>query len=138
LYIILFSPGGRNPNKGCSGGARASIEGSMTDKILVLTTCASEEEAKRIARALVERRLAACVNIVPGLRSVYRWRGALEEESECLLVIKSRRDLFDELRAGIESLHSYELPELIALPVVEGSEAYLNWLERELFPGSSD
>jgi len=110
----------------------------MTDKILVLTTCASEEEARRIARALVERRLAACVNIVPGLRSVYRWRGALEEESECLLVIKSRRDLFDELRAGIESLHSYELPELIALPVVEGSEAYLNWLERELVPGSSD
>lgn len=110
----------------------------MTDKILIFTTCASEEEARRIARALVERRLAACVNIVTNLRSVYRWKGALEEQSECLLLIKSRRDLFDGLRAAIEALHSYELPEVIALAVVEGSEAYLGWLERELVAGPSD
>lgn len=110
----------------------------MTDKILVLTTCASEEEARRIARTLVERRLAACVNILSNLRSVYRWKGALEEESEYLLLIKSRRDLFEAVRAGIESQHSYELPEVIALAVVEGSEAYLGWLERELAPASAD
>lgn len=110
----------------------------MTDKILVLTTCASEEEARRIARALVERRLAACVNVLSGLRSVYRWKGAVEEESECLLLIKSRRDLFEALRAAIEALHSYELPEVLALAVVEGAEAYLGWLERELLAGPPD
>jgi periplasmic divalent cation tolerance protein len=110
----------------------------MTDKILVLTTCASEQEAERIARALVERRLAACVNILRGLRSLYRWKGALQEDEECLLLVKSRRDLFDRLRAEIESLHSYELPEVVALAIVEGSEGYLSWLERELVPGPPD
>jgi len=110
----------------------------MTDKILVLTTCASEQEATRIAQTLVERRLAACVNVLRGLRSIYRWKGALEEDEECLLLIKSRRDLFGRLRAEIESLHSYELPEIIAVAIVDGSEAYLSWLEHELVPGPDD
>ncbi|SRR5208282_6556134 len=104
----------------------------MTDKIVALTTCDSLELASNLARALVEHRLAACVNIMPGARSVYRWKGKVEDTTEWLLVIKSRRDLFPALRAAVEKLHTYEVPELIALPVVEGSEPYLAWLDREL------
>jgi periplasmic divalent cation tolerance protein len=106
----------------------------MTDKIVILSACDSEEQAARLARHLVELRLAACVNIVPGARSVYRWKGAIEESSEWLLVIKSRRDLFSALRSEIAKMHSYEVPELLALPVVEGSENYLAWMDRELVP----
>lgn len=104
----------------------------MTDKIVVLSTCGSAEEAARVARALVEKRLAACVNIVPGVRSVYRWKDAIEDEEEVLLVIKTSRVLIDDLRAEIEKLHSYEVPEVIALAVVDGSEQYLAWMNREL------
>lgn len=104
----------------------------MTDKIVVLSACDSEEQAARLARHLVESRLAGCVNIVPGARSFYRWKGAIEDTAEWLLVIKSRRDLFPALRAEIAKIHSYEVPELLALPVVEGSENYLAWLDREL------
>jgi periplasmic divalent cation tolerance protein len=103
----------------------------VTDKIVVLSTCESEEQASSIARHLVEKRLAACVNIVPGARSIYRWKGAVEEASEWVLLIKSRRELFPQLRAELEKMHSYEVPEAIALPIVDGSEAYLEWLERE-------
>ncbi len=85
-----------------------------------------------MAHALVEKRLAACVNIMPGVRSVYRWKEAIEEEEEVLLVVKSSRALLDELREEIERLHSYEVPEVIALPVVDGSERYLSWMNREL------
>ena len=104
----------------------------MTDKIVVLSTCGSAEEAARIARALVEKKLAACVNVMPAIRSVYRWKDAIEDEQESLLVIKSSRALFDQLRAEIERLHSYEVPEVIAVPIVDGSEGYLEWLDREL------
>lgn len=106
----------------------------MTDKIIVLTTCGSEEEGRRIARGLVEKRLAACVNLAGGVRSVYRWKGAIEEDAEHLLIIKSRRDLFERLCGELQALHSYELPEVVALAVVDGSEAYLGWLDRELAP----
>jgi periplasmic divalent cation tolerance protein len=106
----------------------------MTDKIVVLTTCESEEEAERIARALVDKRLAACVNILPKARSIYRWKGAVEEAEELVLVIKSRRDVFDTLRMELSKLHSYEIPEAIALPVVDGTAAYLAWIDRELAP----
>ena len=104
----------------------------MTDKIVVLSTCESEEQAASIARHLIEHHLAACVNILPGARSIYRWKGAIEDAGEWLLVIKSRRDRFAALRAAVAKLHSYEIPELIALPVVDGSESYLGWLDREL------
>jgi len=106
----------------------------MTDKIVVLSTCGSAEEAAKIARALVEKKLAACVNVMPAIRSFYRWKGEIEDEQELLLVIKSSRLLFDQLRAEIERLHSYEVPEVIAVPIVDGSEGYLEWLERELAP----
>jgi periplasmic divalent cation tolerance protein len=104
----------------------------MTDKIVVLSTCGSPDEAQRLARALVEKRLAACVNIIPGVRSVYHWKDAIEEEEEVLLVIKTSRLLLEDLRSEIERLHSYEVPEVIAMQVVDGSERYMAWLEREL------
>ena len=104
----------------------------MTDKIVVLSTCGSPEEADRIARALVSKRLAACVNILPGVKSIYRWKDGIEDATESLLVIKSSRALFDELRAEIEKVHSYEVAEVIAVQIVEGSEAYMEWLAHEL------
>ena len=104
----------------------------MTDKIVVLSTFASSEEARRVARSLVEKKLAACVNVIPGISSVYRWEDAIVDEEEVLLVIKSSRALIQELTDEIERLHSYEVPEVIALPVVDGSERYLAWMNREL------
>jgi periplasmic divalent cation tolerance protein len=115
----------------------------MTDKIVVLSTCESEEEAVRVAWHLVEKKLAACVNILPKVRSIYRWanksgpdkgKTKIEDATELVLIIKSRRDLFDALRAEIAKIHSYEIPEVIALPVVDGSPEYLAWLDRELIP----
>jgi len=104
----------------------------MTDKIVVFSACDSEEQAAQIARELVEQKLAACVNILPGARSVYRWKGQIEDTAEWMLIIKSRRDLMDKLRAVIGKIHTYEVPELLAVPVVDGSESYLAWLDREL------
>jgi periplasmic divalent cation tolerance protein len=104
----------------------------MTDKILVLTMCGSAEEAERIARALVESRLAACVTVTPGIRSVYRWQGEMEESDEWSLTIKSRRDLFDALSTELQRLHSYHTPEILALTVAEGGAAYLQWMDGEL------
>jgi periplasmic divalent cation tolerance protein len=104
----------------------------MTDKILALSTCGSAEEAERIARGLVEARLAACVNIVPGLRSIYRWQGAVEDAGEWLLLIKSRRDLLEPLEAELRRLHSYEVPEMIAVAIVDGAPDYLAWMDAEV------
>ena len=104
----------------------------MTDKIVVLSTCAGEADAERLARALVEGRLAACVNVVPGVRSFYRWKGEVESAVESMLVIKTSRDLFPALCAEMEKLHRYEVPELLALPVVAGAENYLGWLHANL------
>ena len=104
----------------------------MTDKIVVFSTCATEEEAEKIARALVEARLAACVNIVPGARSIYRWQGAVESAAEWVLMIKSSRLNFAQLCATLEKTHSYQVPEILAVPVVEGAPNYMNWLESQL------
>lgn len=104
----------------------------MTDKIVILCTCSSAGEAERLARSLVEARLAACVNVIPQVRSYYRWEGALESSEEHLLAIKSSRPLFGALRAHLAKLHSYEVPEILALPVVDGSEEYLSWFEASL------
>jgi periplasmic divalent cation tolerance protein len=104
----------------------------MTDKIVVLTTCDSEKQAAQLARHLVEHRIAACVNILPKARSIYRWQGKIEDSGEWMLLIKSRRDLFAALRAEIQKLHTYDVPEVIAIPMVDGSEAYLGWLDGQL------
>jgi periplasmic divalent cation tolerance protein len=103
----------------------------MTDKIVVFTTCGSEEEARKLAAALIEKRMAACVNITAPVTSVYRWKGVVEEAKEWILIIKSRRERFEELRVLLEGAHSYELPEVLAIPVVEGSPNYLAWVEDE-------
>ncbi len=100
----------------------------MTDKVVVLVTCGSNEEAERIARALVEARLAACVNILGPVRSIYRWEGKLNDDQEVLLLIKTSRALFDQVRHTVEKAHSYEVPEVICLPIIDGAPNYLNWL----------
>ena len=106
----------------------------MTDKIIVLSTCASAEEGDKIARQLLEKRLAACVNILAGARSLYRWQGAIEEAAECLLLIKSRQGLWEDLRAEIQRLHSYEVPEILLVAIDDGAAAYLDWLAAQLAP----
>jgi periplasmic divalent cation tolerance protein len=104
----------------------------MPGEIVVISACASAVEAETIARRLLETRVAACVNVVPGVRSLYWWRGAIEESQEWLLIIKSSRELFERLCAEVQAVHSYEVPELLAFPVEEGSPAYLQWLRGEL------
>ncbi|MBT9171529.1 MAG: Divalent-cation tolerance protein CutA [Actinobacteria bacterium] len=103
------------------------------ENIVVFVTTSSEDEAANIARALVEGRLAACVNIVRNLRSIYRWQGKVEDESEVLMIVKTQRSLFDTLCKKVKELHSYTVPEIIALPIVEGSEDYLKWLKEVTF-----
>jgi periplasmic divalent cation tolerance protein len=104
----------------------------MTDKRVVLTTCGSLEEARTIARTLVERHLAACVNIVPQIESVYRWQGEIETATEYLLAIKTMATAFDRLSEALTELHSYELPECIAIAIENGSAAYLGWIEESV------
>jgi periplasmic divalent cation tolerance protein len=107
----------------------------MTDKIVVMSTCGSAEEAQRLARELVAQRAAACVNIVAPVRSIYRWKGNIEEAEEWLLIVKTIRSSFDRLRTILEAAHSYELPEVLAIPVIAGSPNYLAWLEAEVLQG---
>lgn len=104
----------------------------MTGQIVILSTCSSQEEARQIARMLLERRLAACVNVIPNCQSYYHWQGKIEDSSEWLLQIKSSRALFAEVASAIGSAHSYEVPEILALPIVDGSPNYLNWLRSNL------
>ena len=104
----------------------------MTDKIVVLNTCSSAEEAEKIARQLVEMRLVACVTVLPGARSFYRWKDTIENSAEWLLLIKTSRPNFGRLRIELEKVHSYEVPEVIALPILDGSPNYLNWMETEI------
>ena len=101
----------------------------MSEPIVVFVTCGSEEEAAKIANSLVDERLAACVNIISPVRSIYRWEGKIWNEREWLLIIKTQMRRFEELEKKVKSLHSYSVPEIVALPMVEGSTSYLKWLE---------
>jgi periplasmic divalent cation tolerance protein len=101
------------------------------EPILVLVTAANADEAHRLAQALVDARLAACVNILPGLRSLYWWQGRVEDATEVLLLVKSVRACLDALTAQVKALHSYAVPEIIAVPITGGSDAYLAWLTAE-------
>lgn len=96
--------------------------------LLIYITCGSEQNARQIATALVEEHLAACVNILSNVQSVYHWQGKLETGNEYLLIIKSRHEVFEALRERVCNLHPYELPEIIAVPIVAGLEPYLNWI----------
>jgi periplasmic divalent cation tolerance protein len=106
----------------------------VSDPLVVLSTVARAEDAERIGRALVERGLAACVNVVPGLVSIYRWKGAVEREEERLLLIKTRGETFPALREALVSLHPYEVPEVLALPISGGHAPYLEWLDANSVP----
>ena len=100
----------------------------MSNACIVLTTAGSQEEARKIAHALVERRLAACVNIVPQIESVYRWQAKIETATEWLLLIKTQAESFERVRAAVKELHSYDLPECVMLEVAAGSQEYLDWI----------
>lgn len=99
---------------------------------IVLTTCGDLEQATQIAETLVREALAACVNIVPAVRSVYRWQNKIEVDDEVLLVIKSARGLYAAIEQRINELHSYELPEIVAVPIVTGSNKYLQWINEQV------
>lgn len=99
------------------------------ENLVVFITTPNEDEASKIARALVDGRLAGCVNIIKDIRSIYSWQGKIEDESEVLMVVKTQRGLFDNLSRKVMELHSYTVPEIIAMPIIEGSEDYLKWLK---------
>lgn len=108
----------------------------MPTKIIIYCTCPNEEEAQRVALHVVGLRLAACAAVTPGVRSFYHWKGKLEESVECALAMKSRDDLFEELCAEIRKVHSYEVPEILAVPIADGSADYLAWMDEELKPAA--
>lgn len=108
----------------------------MTDAIVVLVTASSAEEGARIGGALVAERLAACVNLVGPIRSIYQWQGRVHDEAETLLIIKTARDRFDALDRRVRELHSYDVPEVIAIPVEQGSLPYLDWIARAVQRGA--
>jgi periplasmic divalent cation tolerance protein len=102
--------------------------GAVTDKVVIMVTAASRRECRKIARHLVDKKLAACVNITQPIESVYRWEGKIADEKEYLMLIKSTRELFPEIKLEISGLHSYHTPEIICLPIIEGSRDYLQWI----------
>jgi periplasmic divalent cation tolerance protein len=104
----------------------------MSDYRVCLVTCVDVKEAKTMAKSLIKKRLAACVNLVPHVRSIYRWQGKIEESSEVLLLIKSKKSQFEALTEEVQSRHSYECPEIVSLPIQEGSKRYLDWVESSI------
>ncbi len=104
----------------------------MTDKRIALTTCDSMDSAAALARGLVDRGLVACVNLVPGVRSIYRWKGEIQDDAEVLLVMKTDLQRLQALASAVEELHAYETPEFVVLPVESGSQAYLDWISESL------
>lgn len=104
----------------------------MLPHAVVLTTAGSEDEASRIAAELVGRRLAACVSVLPNVRSTFRWEGEVRTDAEWLLVVKTRRDRFEALRAAVLELHSYDQPEVILLEVADGDPGYLRWIDESV------
>jgi periplasmic divalent cation tolerance protein len=102
--------------------------------VVVLSAVGAQPDAERIARALVEERVAACVNIVPGITSIYRWKGTVEQEAELLLVIKTTGERVEQLKARLLQLHPYELPEVVVIPIGGGHGAYLEWIAQQVQP----
>ena len=108
---------------------------SVVEHLVVLVTASSEQEARQIARALVTKMLAACASVVPGITSIYRWQDEVQEDQEWLLVVKTRRDVLDAVIEEVQRLHSYDVPEIIALPLVGGNQDYLRWLDKGVESG---
>jgi periplasmic divalent cation tolerance protein len=101
----------------------------MEETVVILSTAPDEETAKRLAQGLIHNRLAACVNIMPGIRSIYRWQDSVQEESEAMMVIKSTRELFTQLEPWLRENHPYDVPEILALPAAAGSSEYMHWVK---------
>ena len=108
----------------------------MTDKVVILVTASSRRECRKIARHLVESKLAACVNMTAAVESIYHWEGKIADEKEYVLLIKSTRELFPEIKAEIAKLHSYTVPEIICLPIIDGSADYLQWVSESVKPAT--
>ena len=104
----------------------------MSNKVIAYTTCLDRVEPEKLATHLVEKQFAACVNILPNTKSFYRWQGAIETSDETLMMIKTSRDLVHKVQQVIDQIHSYDLPELIVVPIIDGSSNYLAWIEHEL------
>jgi periplasmic divalent cation tolerance protein len=104
----------------------------MTDAMVVLCTCGNPEDAHRMGSMLVQERLAACVNILPAIQSIYRWKGEVEQSDEVLMLIKTTQARFETLRNRLKDLHPYETPEIVALPIVDGSADYLAWMRAQV------
>ncbi|GJQ59539.1 MAG: divalent-cation tolerance protein CutA [Candidatus Scalindua sp. AMX11] len=103
----------------------------MENCIVIFITTSSLDEAKKLGRTLVEEKLAACSNIMSPVHSIYHWQGELCDDEEALMVLKTKRELFSQIETRVKELHSYEVPEIIAMPIIEGSENYLSWLKNE-------
>jgi periplasmic divalent cation tolerance protein len=108
----------------------------VTDKVVILVTAANKRQAQAIARRLVESKLAACVNITQPVESIYHWEGKIARDREYQLIIKSTRDLFPEIRTAVAALHTYTTPEIICLPIIEGSRNYLQWIDDSVKPSA--
>jgi periplasmic divalent cation tolerance protein len=104
----------------------------MPERVIALITAGSREEAERIADTLVVERLAACVNVIPGVLSVYHWAGKVQHDQEWLLIVKSRSEVVEDLVRRVQALHSYDVPEIVVLPLTGGSEPYLHWLDEQV------
>ena len=111
-----------------------STRSEVSGPVVVLSALGAPRDAERIARALVEERLAACVNVVPGITSIYRWKGVVEQEPELMLVIKTLEERVDALKARLLELHPYELAEVVVIPIVGGHAAYLEWIAQQVRP----
>lgn len=110
------------------------MQPSVSPYLLVISTCPDRDSARRIAAALVRARLAACVNVLDGVTSVYQWQERLHEDAECVLLIKTRREHFAALQTQVLELHPYELPELVAVPLDAGLPGYLKWIDDTVLP----
>jgi periplasmic divalent cation tolerance protein len=133
--ILALKPQSHNIQDDARRISKDTENFAMTDKIVVLVTCGSAKEARKIARAVVEKRLAACANILTSpVQSVYRWKGRVESAKEFLLIIKSTKAGFPKLKAEVTRLHSYDVPEIIALPIASGASNYLTWISNSVAP----
>jgi len=105
------------------------MNSGKTDYIVVLITTSSLDEAKSIGSSLIEDKLAACTNVIPSVESIFRWQGEVCNEKEAMLIVKTRRNIFKDLQAKVMELHSYDVPEIIALPIIDGNSDYLQWID---------